>query len=37
VDAGIEDLVLGDELYGRIMRSIHNRIEAERHQVRYIY
>ncbi|OIQ52243.1 Ribosomal protein S6--L-glutamate ligase [Pseudodesulfovibrio hydrargyri] len=37
VDAGIEDLVLGDELYERIMRSIHNRIEAERHQVRYIY
>jgi glutathione synthase/RimK-type ligase-like ATP-grasp enzyme len=37
VDAGIEDLVLGDELYERIMRSIFNRIEAERHQVRYIY
>jgi len=37
VDAGIEDLVLGDELYERIMRSIYNRIEAERHQVRYLY
>lgn len=37
VDAGIEDLVLGDELYERIMRSIYNRIEAERHQIRYIY
>ncbi|WFS61564.1 GNAT family N-acetyltransferase [Pseudodesulfovibrio thermohalotolerans] len=37
VDADIEDIILGDELYGRIMRSIYNRIEAERHQVRYIY
>ncbi|MCJ2163328.1 GNAT family N-acetyltransferase [Pseudodesulfovibrio sp. S3-i] len=37
VDDGIEDLVLGDELYERIMRSIYNRIEAERHQIRYLY
>ncbi|WP_419788313.1 GNAT family N-acetyltransferase [Pseudodesulfovibrio sp.] len=37
IDAGIEDEYLGDELYDRIMRSIYNRIETERHQVRYLY
>ncbi|CCH49931.1 GNAT family N-acetyltransferase [Pseudodesulfovibrio piezophilus] len=37
IDAGIEDLLLGDELYERIMHSLYNRIEAERHQVRYLY
>ncbi len=37
IDAGIEDELLGDELYERIMRSIYNRIETERHQVRYLY
>ncbi|WP_319541884.1 GNAT family N-acetyltransferase [uncultured Pseudodesulfovibrio sp.] len=37
VDAGIEDELLGDELYERIMQSIYNRIETERHQIRYLY
>lgn len=37
VDAGIEDELLGDELYERIMHSIYNRIETERHQIRYLY
>ena len=37
IDAGIEDELLGDELYERIMLSIYNRIETERHQVRYLY
>lgn len=36
IDAGIEDLVLGDDLYERIMRSIFTRIEAERCQPRYL-
>jgi len=34
IDEGIEDLVLGDELYIRIMQSMYNRIEAERMQAR---
>ncbi|MFO7937147.1 MAG: GNAT family N-acetyltransferase [Kiritimatiellia bacterium] len=34
IDASIEDLVLGDELYLRIMQSIFNRIEVERLQKR---
>ena len=37
IDEGIEDALMGDELYERIMRSIYNRIETERHQVRYLY
>lgn len=37
VDVGVEDELLGDELYERIMRSIYNRIETERHQIRYLY
>lgn len=37
IDFGVEDMVLGDELYERIMRSIFNRIETERNQVRYLY
>jgi glutathione synthase/RimK-type ligase-like ATP-grasp enzyme/ribosomal protein S18 acetylase RimI-like enzyme len=36
IDAGVEDSILGDELYIRIMTSIHNRIEAERQQTRYL-
>lgn len=30
IDAGIEDIVMGDELYSRIMNSFMNRIERER-------
>lgn len=30
IDAGIEDTVIGDELYSRIMNSFMNRIERER-------
>lgn len=37
VDDGVEDMFLGDELYERIMRSLYNRIETERHQIRYLY
>ncbi|QJB58278.1 GNAT family N-acetyltransferase [Pseudodesulfovibrio sp. zrk46] len=37
VDAGVEDALLGEELYERIMRSIFNRIETERNQIRYLY
>jgi len=37
VDVDVEDQYLGDELYERIMRSIYNRIETERHQIRYLY
>lgn len=36
IDAGIEDSLLGDELYIRILTSIFNRIEIERQQVRYL-
>lgn len=36
IDAGIEDLVLGDELYLRIMTSIYNRLEREQIQPRYL-
>jgi len=36
IDAGVEDSILGDELYVRIMTSIHNRIESERQQTRYL-
>lgn len=36
IDFGVEDAILGDELYERIMRSIYNRIEIERHQTRYL-
>jgi glutathione synthase/RimK-type ligase-like ATP-grasp enzyme len=34
IDVGVEDLLLGDDLYIRIMQSIYNRIEAERMQTR---
>jgi glutathione synthase/RimK-type ligase-like ATP-grasp enzyme/ribosomal protein S18 acetylase RimI-like enzyme len=34
IDVGVEDLLLGDELYLRIMQSIFNRIEIERLQSR---
>ncbi len=37
IDYGVEDQLLGDELYESIMRSIYNRIEAERMQIRYVY
>ncbi|WP_269522882.1 GNAT family N-acetyltransferase [Coraliomargarita parva] len=36
IDAGVEDELLGDELYLRIMRSFYNRIERERFQPRYL-
>ncbi|ACS80956.1 GNAT family N-acetyltransferase [Maridesulfovibrio salexigens] len=36
VDFGIEDQLLGNELYERIMQSIFDRIELERQQIRYI-
>ncbi|WP_415713566.1 GNAT family N-acetyltransferase [Maridesulfovibrio sp.] len=36
VDSGIEDQLLGNELYELIMQSIFNRIEFERQQIRYI-
>ncbi|MBN2804980.1 MAG: GNAT family N-acetyltransferase [Deltaproteobacteria bacterium] len=36
IDEGVEDSLLGEELYIRIMTSIYNRIEAERQQVRYL-
>ncbi len=35
IDAGIEDLLLQDELYLRIMTSLFNRIEKERQCTRY--
>ena len=34
IDEGVEDLLLGDELYERVMQSIFNRIELERVQRR---
>ncbi len=34
IDADVEDQVLGDEIYNRIMQSIFNRIEVERLQKR---
>jgi glutathione synthase/RimK-type ligase-like ATP-grasp enzyme/ribosomal protein S18 acetylase RimI-like enzyme len=34
IDEGVEDLLLGDELYQRIMQSLFNRIEIERLQKR---
>ncbi|WP_320169728.1 GNAT family N-acetyltransferase [Maridesulfovibrio sp.] len=37
VDAGVEDTLLGDDLYNRIIGSIHNRIESERFQTRYLF
>lgn len=36
IDAGIEDALLQDELYLRIMTSIFNRLERERFQSRYL-
>jgi glutathione synthase/RimK-type ligase-like ATP-grasp enzyme/ribosomal protein S18 acetylase RimI-like enzyme len=36
VDSGIEDLVLKDELYNRIMRSLFNRIEVNRNMSQYV-
>ncbi|MFP4069528.1 MAG: RimK family protein, partial [Opitutales bacterium] len=34
IDAGVEDVLLGDELYLRIMTSFYNRIERERNEPR---
>jgi glutathione synthase/RimK-type ligase-like ATP-grasp enzyme/N-acetylglutamate synthase-like GNAT family acetyltransferase len=34
IDAGVEDALLGDRLYERIMQSIYDRIDAERTQSR---
>ncbi len=36
IDFEVEDTLLGDELYERIMYLIYNRIEIERHQTRYL-
>lgn len=36
IDVGIEDALLQDELYLRIMASFFSRIERERHQPRYL-
>jgi glutathione synthase/RimK-type ligase-like ATP-grasp enzyme/ribosomal protein S18 acetylase RimI-like enzyme len=36
IDAGIEDLLLQDDLYLRVMTSFFNRIERERQQPRYL-
>lgn len=36
IDDGIEDLVLKDELYNRIMQSIFNRIEQSRNMTRLV-
>ena len=36
IDAGVEDILLGDELYLTIMRSFYQRIERERQQPRYV-
>ena len=36
IDSGVEDKLLGDELYLRLMRSFYNRIERERFQPRYL-
>jgi glutathione synthase/RimK-type ligase-like ATP-grasp enzyme/ribosomal protein S18 acetylase RimI-like enzyme len=36
IDVGVEDILLGDELYRTIMRSFYHRIERERQQPRYV-
>jgi glutathione synthase/RimK-type ligase-like ATP-grasp enzyme/ribosomal protein S18 acetylase RimI-like enzyme len=36
IDAGIEDAVLGEELYLRIMKSLYNRIEVSRNMARFV-
>lgn len=36
VDVGVEDAILGDELYRKLMQSIANRIERERGKPRYL-
>jgi len=36
IDAGVEDAVLGDELYLKIMNSFYNRIERERKAPRFV-
>ena len=36
IDAGIEDAILGEELYLRIMRSLYNRIEVSRNMSRFV-
>ena len=36
IDAGIEDAVLGEELYLRIMKSMYNRIEVSRNMARFV-
>lgn len=36
IDAGIEDMVLKNELYERIMQSFYNRIELSRNMTRFV-
>jgi glutathione synthase/RimK-type ligase-like ATP-grasp enzyme len=36
IDAGIEDALLGEELYLRIIRSLYNRIEVSRNMARFV-
>jgi glutathione synthase/RimK-type ligase-like ATP-grasp enzyme/ribosomal protein S18 acetylase RimI-like enzyme len=36
IDAGIEDLVLGDTVYSKIMQSVYNRIENSRNRTRLV-
>ena len=36
IDAGIEDAILGEELYLRIIKSLYNRIEVSRNMARYV-
>lgn len=36
IDVGIEDLILGEELYTRIMKSLYHRIEISRNMSRYV-
>jgi glutathione synthase/RimK-type ligase-like ATP-grasp enzyme len=36
IDEGIEDLILKDELYDRIMQSVFNRIEINRNIAQFI-
>lgn len=36
IDTGVEDQILGDELYQRIMTSLYNRIERQRNEPQYL-
>ena len=36
IDVGVEDELLGDELYERIMTSLFNRIERQRNEPQYL-